>query len=65
LWFDVVVGEEGGVDMIDDIKLQFLKEKLKEDKIKNPSRKDIERILGIGYSQAYNYLKALSDDSDV
>jgi len=51
--------------MIDDIKLQFLKEKLKEDKIKNPSRKDIERILGIGYSQAYNYLKALSDDSDV
>jgi len=46
---------------IDNIKLEFLKGKLKDKKIKKPTRHDIIEILKVSYPQAGLYLRGLSE----
>jgi len=44
---------------VDDIKLIYLKNRLKDEKIRKPTREDVSRILGVGYVQAGNYLRVI------
>jgi Mn-dependent DtxR family transcriptional regulator len=49
-------------NLVDEIKLKYLKAELIAKKITKPTRADIERILNVSYPQAYNYLNALNEN---
>jgi hypothetical protein len=45
--------------LVDKIKLEYLKNELHQRQNPTPNRQIIQEILGVGYVQAGNYLKAL------
>jgi len=49
-------------NLVDEIKLKYLKAELIAKKIEKPTRDDIMKILKISYPQAYNYLNALKEN---
>ncbi len=51
-------------NLVDKVKLEFLKIKLTDKKITSPTRKDVMRILKISYPHAYNYILAIKKSEE-